>query len=308
MNRLITGALCVTVGGLLTVAAGAADAAVTGDSTTAANETTAAHEVPGLTGAAALQAVGNAADRFRALTAARISLLTGTRAAKPALAAEEIHDAWGTYFVDSAGKGLTATHSVQTITVHGGDVIYAPTALPPGGACTEITTAYTDGGAVLWAWDWCGGRDTIGKVVNLDSAFIAKYTTTVNGLPSYTMRETQTSTSNNAWTVYLYNYSTSAWDTFYATSGTKDIPAVSWDFFEIYSVDNPSTGVGYFCGDGAGKSFEASSIQVGKNDTWVAADDTNSDLGTPPAGSTFNCPSLTFTPVNQNDHWIAKIG
>jgi hypothetical protein len=291
--------LCLSVGALLTAAAGVADAA---------SDPKGAHEVPGLTGAAALRAVKPAADRFRALTNARISRLTGSQKATPALDAD-VHDAWGTYFVDSAGKGLQATHSVQTITVHNDyDVIYAPTALPPGGACTEMTTAYTSGGPVLWAWDWCGGRDTIGKVVNIDSAFIAKYTTTVNGLPSYTMQETQTSTSNNAWTVYLYNYSTSAWDTFYSTSGTKDIPAVSWDFFEIYSTVNPSTGVGYFCTDGSGKAFEASSIQVGKNGGWVAADDTNSDLGTPPSGSTFNCPKLTFTPVHQNDHWIATIG
>jgi hypothetical protein len=302
MNRLLAGVLCVTVGGLLTAAAGVAHAAVTGGSGVAAGR-----EVPGLTGAAALRAAGPAADRFREMTAARVSLLTGKPGAAPALAAE-VHDAWGTYFVDSAGKGLTATHSVQTITVRAGDVIYAPTALPPGGACTEMTTAYTADGPLLWAWDWCGGRDTIGKVVNIDAAFLAKYTTTVNGLPSYTMRETQTSTSSNAWRVDLYNFSTSVWDIFYATSGVKDIPAVSWDFFEIYSTIDPSTGVGHFCTDGAGKAFEASSIQVGKNDGWVAADDSNSDLGTPPAGSTFNCPKLTFTAVHDNDHWITKIG
>jgi len=111
---------------------------------------------------------------------------------------------------DAASSGLQATHTVLSVIVHNGDVLYAPTALPPGGACAEMTTAYTADGPLLWAWDWCGGRDTIGKVVNMNASFLATYTTTVDGAPAYTMEEVQTSTSTNAWTVYLYNYSTHA--------------------------------------------------------------------------------------------------
>jgi hypothetical protein len=257
--------------------------------------------VPGLTGAAAVQDAGAAVENFRRVTADRI-------ARRSTLAAAQLHTAWGTFFRDSASSGLQATHSVLTITTHGNDFVYAPTALPPGGACTEMTTAYTSSGPKLWAWDWCGGRDTIGKIVNIDSSFLNTYTTTVNGVPAYTMQEVQTSASNNAWTVYLYNFTTRAWDTFYATSGTKDIPGSSWDFFEIYTTINPATGAGYYCADAYGKAFEASSIQVSQNGAWTPANTANSSLSNPPAGSTFDCPSLTFTRVSANDHWLARIG
>ncbi|WP_432984009.1 cellulose binding domain-containing protein [Dactylosporangium sp. CA-233914] len=268
-----------------------------------------AGEVPGLSGPAALRLAGAAADRFRQVTADRISRMAAAKAGTPVTTLDEdLHDAWGIWFNDRASTGLQATHSVQNITTHGGDVIYAPTALPPGGACTEMTTAYTDTGPLLWAWDWCGGRDTIGKVVKMDATFRANYTTTVNGQAAYTMREVQTSTGNNAWTVYLFNYTTQAWDTFYATSGTKDIPGSTWDFFEIYTTINPSTGAGYYCADGNGKVFEASSVQVSQNGIWVAASAANSSLGTPPSGSSFDCPALKFSIVHANDHWTAVDG
>jgi hypothetical protein len=31
-------------------------------------------------------------------------------------------------------------------------------------------------------------------------------------------------------------------------------------------------------------------------------------VGTPPAGSAYDCPSLTFTVVHANDDWSATIG
>jgi hypothetical protein len=33
------------------------------------------------------------------------------------------------------------------------DYVYAPTAIRAGGACMEMTTAYTPSGPSLWAWD-----------------------------------------------------------------------------------------------------------------------------------------------------------
>jgi hypothetical protein len=266
-------------------------------------------EVPGLTGPAAVRAAAGAADRFRTVTAARIRRTAAAPAsvANPAAAAD-LHTAWGIFFNDKASQGLQATHSVLSMTTHGGDFVYAPTALPPGGACTEMTTAYTPSGPKLWAWDWCGGRDTIGKIVNMDPAFLATYTTTVNGLPAYTMREVQTSASTNAWTVYLFNYATNAWDTFYATSGAKDIPGSTWDFFEIYTTVDPATGAGYYCADANGRAIEASSVQVSQNGVWTPAGTGNSSLSSPPAGSRFDCPALAFSAVHANDHWLARIG
>lgn len=298
--------LALAVVGPLTAAVGTAMAATPDGLAGPSAAAPIGGEVAGVTGPAALRVAGAAADRFRQLTIDRISRTAG--GAGTAAPLTDLHTAWGIFFNDRAASGLQATHSVQNITTHGGDVIYAPTALPPGGACTEMTTAYTNSGPLLWAWDWCGGRDTIGKVVNMDATFRATYTTTVNGQAAYTMREVQTSTGTNAWTVYLFNYTTQVWDTFYATSGTKDIPGSTWDFFEIYTTINPATGAGYYCGDATGQSFEASTVQVSQNGAWAAATAANSSLAAPPSGSSFDCPALTFSVVHANDHWLATDG
>jgi len=252
--------------------------------------------VPGLTGAAAERAAGEGAVHFRELTEARI-------------ARADLHTAWGTFFNDTASTGLQATHTVLDITTTGGDDwVYAPTALPPGNACIEMTTAYTPTGPKLWAWDWCGGRDTVGKLVNMDASFQAAYTTVVNGRRVYTMDEHRTSTTQNTWTAYLRNYQTGAWDVFYTSTGTKDIPGSTWDFFEIYTTVNPSTGAGYYCRDLAGTTIEATDMKVQQNGAWVPASPANSSLASPPAGSRFDCPSMTFSIVHANDAWRAQAG
>ena len=252
--------------------------------------------VPGITGPAALRAAGDAAAHFRDLTASRIA-----RAA-------DLHDAWGIFFSDNASTGLQATHTVLDVTTTGGDYVYAPTALPPGNACIEMTTAYTPAGPKLWAWDWCGGRDTIGKIVDMDATFQATYTTVVNGRRVYTMDEHRTSTTANTWTTYLRNYRTGAWDVFYTSTGQKDIPGSTWDFFEIYTTVNPSTGAGYYCRDLTGKVIEATDVKVQQGGTWVAASPANSSLASPIPGSRFDCPSLTFSVTHANDAWRAQVG
>lgn len=267
--------------------------------------------VPGLTGAAAEQAAGTAADRFRQLTRER----THRAAAKaPAAQDAQLHTSWGIRMPNGASKGLQATQSVVSgaRATSGGDYVYAPTAIPAGGACMEMTTAYTPDGALLWAWDWCGGRDTVGKAVPMDAGFLATYTTTVNGHPAYSEDIHQTDSSSNTWTTYLYNYQTHAWDSFYTSSGTYDIPeyAFGWDMFEVYTSVNSSTGAGYYCQDMAGQTFESSSIQLLSGSTWTPASSSNStpDSSTPPSGSTLDCPSLSISLTHPNDHWTAHIG
>jgi cellulose binding protein with CBM2 domain len=313
-RRLVPVLVSLAVAGLLSILTGTAMAA-SGSSTPDATSRSAplGGQVPGLTGAAAQQDAGEAADRFRDLTTERVrraAAAAAPAAAAPAAAAPAatLHTAWGIFFNDRASQGLQATHSVLTVTTHNNDFVYAPTALPPGGACTEMTTAYTPSGPKLWAWDWCGGRDAIGKIVNIDSSFLSTYTTTVNGQQAYTMQEVLTSAASNAWTVYLFDYTTRAWDTFYATSGTKDIPGSTWDFFEIYTDVDPATGAGYYCADANGKAFEASSVQVSQNGVWTPATTSNSSLSSPPSGSSLDCPSLAFSIAHANDHWIARIG
>src|SRR5690349_16092252 len=75
-------------------------------------------EVPGLTGAAAQRAEAAAADRFRQVTADRISRMQAA-AGGTVTPFTDLHTAWGIFFNDRASSGLQATHSVQNITTHG---------------------------------------------------------------------------------------------------------------------------------------------------------------------------------------------
>jgi hypothetical protein len=269
-------------------------------------------EVAGFTGADATRVAGDAATRFKALTLQRVA---AHAAGAPAAALDDLHTAWGTAFGQPQAQGIRATHNVLTdggTTTRGGEYIYSPTALSPGGACIEVTTAYTPDGPLVWAWDWCGGRSRVGKAVPIDSSFLSTYTTTVNGLPAYSVEVSETDAAGNAWTMYLYNFQTHAYESFYTSAGSYDLNDTSfgWDMFEIYSSIEPSTGVGYYCTDMAGESFDASAIEVKLNGSFALATPANSyDYGNPPpAGSRFQCPALTFTMNSPNNHWSARIG
>jgi hypothetical protein len=263
-------------------------------------------EVAGFTGADATRVAGEAATRFKALTLHRAQ-------SAPALA-EALHTDWGVGFSQPTAKGMRATHNVLTgagTTTRGNEYIYSPTALSPGGACMEMTTAYTPSGPLLWAWDWCGGRSQVGKAVSMNSSFLSTYTTTVNGQPAYSFEVSQTNASTNEWTGYLYNYTTHAYETFFVSAGSYDLGnnGFGWDMFEIYSSIEPATGIGYYCTDMAGKSFDASEISLNLNGSWQLATPANSrDFGNPPpAGSKFQCPKLTFQLDTPNNHWTARI-
>ncbi|MEU7866627.1 carbohydrate-binding protein [Dactylosporangium sp. NPDC049140] len=264
--------------------------------------------VPGLTGAAARAAGGAALERFAQ------ARQPDRAPARAAVQAAQLHTDWGVNLPSATTQGIHATQSVldsAPATTTGGDYVYAPTALPGGGACIELTTAYTPSGPDLWAWDWCGGRDGVGKLTPMDANFLNTYTTTVNGRRAYSMDEHKTSTTSNTWTVYLYNYVTHAWDTYFTSSGVYDLPQFNfgWNMFEIYTSVNPATGAGYYCQTFNGRGFESSGVQVYAGGAWVAA--TASNTSTPrtiPPGSAYDCPALTFTMVNANDHWLAQIG
>lgn len=282
--------------------------------------------VPGLTGSAAQAEVGSAAAHFREATRHRLDKAgqtssaaggTGTavsHAASDATSYGQLHNDWGVDVANSTrATGLFAMQSVvpNARALSGGDYVYAPTAIPAGGACIEVTTAYYGGGAVVWAWDWCGGRDGPLKIVRIDSSFLSTYTTTVNGHPAYALEEHRTDASSNTWTAYLYNYSSQAWETFYTSSGSFDIPQYSfgWNIFEIYSSVNQSTGQGYYCGDMAGQTFESSGSEILIDGNWTAVTGSNSYLSRSrsASGRDYDCSGLSFNVVNANDHWTAKI-
>lgn len=263
--------------------------------------------VPGRTGAAARVGNGAAIAAFRGARAdlrRAVGRAGGRRGVAPA---DQLHNWWG--FFPPSSSGVLTQHSVfSSPGVGGGDFVYAPTMKPPSGSCIEVVTADSSGGPELWAWDWCNGV-TVGKSVAIDSSFVGTYTTTVDGLPTYSLDEVRTSTSPNTWTAYLYNYTTGAWDTFYTSSGSDQSGLdFGWDMFEVYTSTNASTGNGYFCGDLAGKQFNSTGIQLYLNGAWVGANSSNAPLSGPvPSGSQFRCPGLSFNLVHADDHWHASL-
>jgi hypothetical protein len=253
--------------------------------------------VPGLTGSAARKLAGPAAAAFRALHA-RV---------RPS--ATTIHNAWGVFPPDSSGYKIMAHNSVVTgLTLSCQEYLYAPTVKAPSGSCAELTTAYTPSGAYLWAWDWCVADD-VAKIVPLDAAFQSTYTTTVNGRPAYLEDEARTDAATNTWSIYLYNYTTSAWDTFYTQSGT-DLTGVpyGWDTYEVYTTPASSGADGPYCAAIAGHAFETSGIELYTDaGGWSAATPSNAPgLDPIPPGSDFACSSLRFSVPSANSDWLAQ--
>lgn len=260
--------------------------------------------VPGLTGAAAQREVGPAAAAFRAQHAAAAKATAAAPDVTPH--ATTIHKAWGIFPGSNADTGMMANQSiVPNLTLSGQEFLYAPTLKAPDGSCAELTTAYTPSGAFLWAWDWCVAIDAA-KSVPLNASFVSTYTTTVNGHPAYTMYEAQSSASTNTWSIYLYNYSTHAWDLFYRQSGTDQSGAPEgWDVFEVYTTPATSGANGPYCAKIAGDTFESSSIQIYYGGAWHAATTSNAPGLSPlPTGSSLGCSSLRFSVPTANSDWV----
>lgn len=263
--------------------------------------------VPGLTGAAEQRQVGPAAAAFRAEHAAA----SGT--AKKAVVASTItpyattiHSAWGIFPGSNADTGMMADQSiVPTLTLSGQEFLYAPTLKAPDGSCAELTTAYTPSGAYLWAWDWCVSIDAA-KTVPLNASFVSTYTTIVNGHPAYAMYEAQSSAATNTWSIYLYNYTTHAYDLFYRQSGTDQSGAPEgWDVFEVYTTPATTGANGPYCSKIAGDTFESSHIQIYYSGGWHAATASNAPGLQPlPSGSSLGCSSLKFSVPTADSDWV----
>ena len=262
-------------------------------------------------GTAARSVAGAAATDFR-LTHQRI-LNSMKPGGPPASAASQLHDWWGTFPNADSGAGGMATQSIDPNfrLSNSADVLYAPTMKPANGSCIEVVTVHTTGTPQIWAWDWCKAI-AAGAEVSVNSSFLAKYTTTVNGRTVYTQKTVQTSKSNNTWTSYLYNYQTGAWDTLFSSSGTDQSGLkYGWDMFEFYSSTNPSTGNTYVCGDiaKAGLVVESSNVQIetGTN-TWTlaGASDSTWKPSANPNPASYKCPTMVFTIVTANDDWTVS--
>ncbi|SFW85801.1 carbohydrate-binding protein [Amycolatopsis australiensis] len=266
--------------------------------TAVAGPASAAGTVPGLTGAAAKAAAGPMADRFRLLRQAQ---------------AAQRHTFWGPVpQLATSADGLMVTQSVTPSLrlSNPDDVVYAPTTKPTGHSCIEVVTAYGLGEAAqVWAWDWCRSVSPA-KVVPIDSAFLATYTSTVDGHPAYTVQEVRTRATGNSWTASLYNVKTGAWDTLFAQSGSDQSSLdEGWDIFELYSTRDPATGNAYYCSDARGAVFESSSLQLRIAGHWVNASPANSPLRPTanPRPSDYDCPTLRFEVPAPNSAWRVTV-
>lgn len=238
-----------------------------------------------------------AVERFRELHRSR-------------LRREQIHHFWGVEPAAGTHDGMQATQSVDTSyrVSESADFTYTPT-IKAAGSCMEVTTVYSQAvGNEIWAWDWCGGNGPA-KEVRMDANFLQTYTKPVNGHPAYSVQLVQTNASTNAWSAYLYNYTTSSWSLFYSKSG-RDTSQLTygWDIFEIYATRDPSTGNAYYCADAKNVVFESSSIQLRRSGSWVPASPSDSpwEPTANPNPSDYLCPSLQFVKAGANDHWIVR--
>lgn len=267
--------------------------------TAVAGPASAAGTVPGLTGAAAKAAAGPMADRFLQLRQGK--------------AVAQRHTFWGPEpQLATSADGLVVTQSVTpSLRISNrNDVVYAPTMKPTGHSCVEVVTAYGLGEAAqVWAWDWCRSVAPA-KVVPIDSAFLATYTSTVDGHPAYTVQEVRTNATANSWTASLRNVKTGAWDTLFTQSGSDQSSLdEGWDIFELYSTRNPATGNAYYCSDARGAVFESSSLQLRVAGHWVNASPTNSPLRPTanPRPADYDCSTLRFEVPAPNSTWRVTV-
>ncbi|HYQ63364.1 carbohydrate-binding protein [Actinophytocola sp.] len=257
--------------------------------------------VPALRGAAAVKAGSYVSQRFHQQSTAHAQAIPPWSGS--------LHAAWGV-FPNNASNGAQATHTVDpNIHIPSGnpDIIYAPTLDPSGKTCIEVTTYYWQGGNAVGAWDWCAASPGFAAIAGIDTNFINKYTTTVNGKRAYTIQDVQTNATTNSWTAYLFNYTTNAWDALYTSANTSKLTEThgGWDMFEVYTEYNPATGEGYYCGATVGSSWAASNIQIRFGTTWQTLTTSNSQLQNP---STVNpadlgCTNLTFAVPSANSSW-----
>jgi hypothetical protein len=182
-------------------------------------------------------------------------------------------------------------------------VIYAPTLYPAGGACIESTTAYQPPpyGLQIWAYNWCAHGQPNGKVgasVDVNDAFLAKYTRTSGHVRHYLVRIKQTDAATNEWTDYLYNFKAARWNVFFVSKGTADISEYDgWDAYETYSKIDPTTDTSNMCADvhrvGA---IVSNDLQVMNSGIWTFADAQNSFVA---QEGEFHCP-LDFAVPHAN--------
>ncbi|POM23652.1 hypothetical protein BTM25_48120 [Actinomadura rubteroloni] len=221
------------------------------------------------------------------------------------------HMDWGV-FPSVQVYGAAALQSVNpSIVLPAGhpDDIYAPTLLPANQSCIEMVTTYLAGRDSVSAWDWCRSSPGWSVGVTVDSAFTAKYTAMSAGHPVYAVQTLLTNAASNTWTSYLWNFTTSSWDTFYTSSGGTPFPATGggWDMWEVYTDYDATTGQGAFCDDTRGAVWESSALaystSVGAAPLTTASTANSTQPAVPGDDGGCDSPALTRQLVSANSQW-----
>lgn len=156
--------------------------------------------------------------------------------------------------------GASSVHDVQwnltidtTFIGRNGAWIYAPTMLPPGGACIEITQVYQrwavqdTTGKYFGLYDWCES-DSTGRFVVFDSegdtAFSNAYIRPYQGRDTYDASIVTPATGHTygqCWYADIYNYTLGGWQEFLRSCGNPYHQAQNygWTMWESwYTADD----------------------------------------------------------------------
>jgi len=122
---------------------------------------------------------------------------------------------WGVY----AGHKVNLTQTFSSADT----LVYSPTTMPPNNTPIEVSTVYyrapgssspSDTGRAFGVWDHTGihGNPWIIYKSMTDTTWQNKYTANFTDGRFYFFQILKTSTSNNTWTVLLYNFQNGTWE------------------------------------------------------------------------------------------------
>jgi hypothetical protein len=200
------------------------------------------------------------------------------------------------FSLNGNGRGIfgnaDAAWTVFTPTGWDDAFVYAPTDLPAGGSCIELTaihwktTTFHEPTHSLGIWDWCNQPA---------GPFVAYWDMTVGSFQSMYLRSytddfgesrqlfwfqvdashpAYASGSYDCWTAYLYNYNTGVWDQLRQICGTPQVATYGWSMYESrwMQLHYSSSCLSY-------PSIRAGNLQIlTTGATWAAVDSTNSTV------------------------------
>lgn len=131
--------------------------------------------------------------------------------------------------------------------------VYAPTMMPPGGSCVEVTQVYrrlhggSTTGKLFGIWDWCqSGTGEFDILEAQVTAWTNRYVRTYQGKPTYAVTIVTPNTGRTmgqCWYAHLYDYLLGGWVQRLARCGTpvRQSPALGWTMWESWWLTNSSS-------------------------------------------------------------------